>query len=151
MAPFRLGGAAYLLLLQRTIVRASTVSSRHETPICSIMSLTCEKIRFTKALDGWTRTTSRTLTATDPAFAFGEVAHPYFAFAGALVPLTVEQRGGRGRRRRRRGGGAPLVVGIALFLVVVLLLLIAVEHFNLFAILIVAIDILNAILKIKKK
>jgi hypothetical protein len=59
MAPFRLGGAAYLLLLQRTIVRASTVPSRPETPICSIMSLICEKIRSTKALDGWTRTTSR--------------------------------------------------------------------------------------------
>mmetsp|Transcript_92141 Transcript_92141/g.183539 ORF Transcript_92141/g.183539 Transcript_92141/m.183539 type:complete len:257 (+) Transcript_92141:337-1107(+) len=59
MAPFRLGGAAYLLLLQRTIVRASAVYSRPETPICSIMSLICEKTRFTKALDGWTRTTSR--------------------------------------------------------------------------------------------
>jgi len=59
MASFRLGGAACLLLLQRTIVRASTVTSRPETPICSIMSLICEKTRSTKALDSWTRTISR--------------------------------------------------------------------------------------------
>jgi len=58
--PGRLSPGPYLVNpLQRTIVRASMVSSRLDTPICSIMSLICEKTRSTKALEGWTRTTSR--------------------------------------------------------------------------------------------